>query len=285
MRTTQENDTGHYHYLQTLAHFEPLAADEERALAERYTQHQDHDAARMLVESHLRFVVKVANGFRGYGIPVSELVGEGNIGLLEAVSRFDPTRGIRFVSYAVYWIRAFMLAYIMRQWSVVRLSGAARRTRLFFRLMRERARLTAALGDSLSPEAMESVLAARFETSREHVRDMTATLDHRDLSLDAPIGSGDGSVTLLEYLNDGGDGQENELAKVEHRHAVRAKLRALEPSLSPRERYILSHRLYTDEPKTLAEVGKRFRVSRERVRQIEQQMLRRLRRELADLAA
>jgi RNA polymerase sigma-32 factor len=131
---------------------------------------------------------------------------------------------------------------------------------------------------------MESVLAARFETSREHVRAMTATLEQRDLSLDAPIGA-EGATTLLEHLGDGGVGQEAELARNEHQEAVRERVRALETRMSPRERYILSHRLYTDEPKTLAEVGKRFRVSRERVRQIEQQMLRRLRRELADLAA
>jgi RNA polymerase sigma-32 factor len=269
------------HYIEGLPRFAPLDWDTERALAERWRTAGDRAAARRLVEAHLRFVVKLAHGFAGYGIPVEELIAEGNVGLLEAVRRFDPAQGVRFISYAAYWVRALILAYVMRHWSLVRLSNAAKRSRLFFRLSRARAQLVSALGHTLSPDEIDEILARRLDAPRALVREMTASLEQRDLSLDAPLP--DGTTTRLSLLPSGAGDQEASIVDGERDRIVRERLGAMRPALSPREQYIVDARLCSDEPETLIEIARRFGISRERVRQIEEGVKMKLRRALAEL--
>jgi RNA polymerase sigma-32 factor len=278
MRAT---DSGHMQYVEGLPRFAPLDWDTERGLAERWRATGDRAAARQLVEAHLRFVVKLAHGFAGYGIPVDELIGEGNVGLLEAVERFDPAQGVRFISYAAYWVRALILAHVMRHWSLVRLSNASRRSRLFFRLTRARAQLVSALGHTLSSDEIDAVLARRLDAPLSLVREMTASLEHRDVSLDAPLP--DGTSTRLQLLPGGDGDQETRVGDGEREQLVRERLRDMTPPLSPREQYIVEQRLCSDEPQTLVEIGKHFRISRERVRQIEEGVKGKLRRALAEL--
>jgi RNA polymerase sigma-32 factor len=272
---------GHLHYVDGLPRSAPLDWETERGLAERWRDHGDRAAAKRLVAAHLRFVVKLAYDFSGYGIAVDELIAEGNVGLLEAVQRFDPTHGVRFISYAAYWIRAFILAYVMRHWSLVRMSSAARRSRLFFRLSRARAQLVSALGHTLSSDEIDALLARRFDTPQALVREMTTNLEQRDLSLDAPLP--DGTTTRLQLLPGGEGDQEARVVDDERDQLVRETLRALRPALNEREQYIVDERLCSDEPETLVEIGRRFRISRERVRQIEESVKHKLRRALAEL--
>jgi RNA polymerase sigma-32 factor len=274
-------DAGHTRYVQGLPRFAPLDWDRERALAERWRTSGDRAAARELVEAHLRFVVKLAHSFAGYGIPVEELIAEGNVGLLEAVERFDPAQGVRFISYAAYWIRALILAHVMRHWSLVRMSNAARRSRLFFRLTRARAQLVSALGHTLSADEIDDILARRLDAPRALVREMTANLEQRDVSLDAPLP--DGTTTRMQLLPSGAGDQEMRVVDDQRDQIVRERLRALTPALSPREQYIVQQRLSSDEPETLHDIARRFGISRERVRQIEEGVKNKLRRALAEL--
>jgi RNA polymerase sigma-32 factor len=270
-------------YVQSLSRFGRLDHQTEQQLAERWVRNRDREAGRRLVETHLLFVVKVAHGFAGYGIPVADLVAEGNVGLLEALERFDPARNVRFISYAVWWIRAFILAYVQRHWSIVRLPSSSQRAKLFFRLTRARARVMSALGGSVSADEIEAMLSKSLQAPRATIREMTANLDQRDLSLDTPLFA-EGPDTKIVGLVQGGDGQDDEMSRVERERIVRATVTAIEPALSTRERYIVRHRLLTDAPQTLIEIGRRFRVSRERVRQIELRLKGKLRQALAELA-
>jgi RNA polymerase sigma-32 factor len=252
-----------------------LDRETERRLAERWVTTRDPAAGRVLVETHLLFVVKVAQSFRRYGLPIADLVAEGNIGLMEALERFDPSRNVRFISYAVWWIRAFMLAHIQRHWSIVHGPLSNDGSKLFFKLNRARARVLSALGGSASPDEIEAAIAASLHSSREHVRAMSARLEERDVSLDAPR-----SLTLVRD----DESQEEEVLRARREHLVRATVSAIEPSLPPRERYILRHRLFSDEPEALTDIGRHFGVSRERVRQLELRVKQKLQRALAELA-
>lgn len=254
----------------------------ERRLTHAWSTRRDPQAARALIESHLSFVVTVAYGFAGYGIPVGELVGEGNIGLMEALERFDPARNVRFVSYAVWWIRARILEYIQRHWSIVRMPLSAKRSKLFFRLTRERAQVMHALGHEAPSDEVDSLLSARLAVSADRVREMAARLDQRDLSLDAPSPSG--TTTLMSAFADGGAAPDDDLSRHERARIVQARLERLTPGLSARERYIVRHRLLGDEPATLEAIAARFTISRERVRQIEERLKRKLRDAFAELA-
>ena len=276
-------DPGFSRYVQSLSNKGRLDRDTERRLAERWVATRDPEAGRVLVETHLLFVVKVASGFAGYGIPVADLVSEGNVGLLEALERFDPARNVRFISYAVWWIRAFMLAYIQRHWSLVHFPLSTERSKLFFRLNRERARVTSALGATAAPDEIEQIVARNLDSSRKHVAEMIANLDRRDVSLDAPL-TVDGPNTRVTMLVRESEGHEGELARIEREEVVRDKVGAIEPGLPPRERYLLRHRLLSDEPEPLADIGRRFGVSRERVRQIELRLKKKLQKALAELA-
>ena len=185
MARPHEEDAGFTAYLASIQKYEPLEREEELRLARRWLRRKDRDAADQLVRANLRFVVKIAMQYRGYGLKVSDLVEEGNIGLCEAVRRFDPSRNLRFMTYAAYWIRAFVLAHVLKQWSMVGVGTGPLQSKLFFRMSRERARITTALGAESTPSAVEERLAEKFGTSVERIRDMTGRLESKDSSLDA----------------------------------------------------------------------------------------------------
>lgn len=269
-------------YLSKIQQFEPLDRDTELKLARRWQKRGDVQAAHALVQAHLRFVVKIANGYRGYGLKVADLVEEGNIGLLEAVKRFDPSRNLRFMTYAAYWIRAYVLAHVLKQSSLVGVGTGPMQSKLFFRMARERAKIMTALGSDTSEADVEQLLAKRFGTTPERIRDMTGRLDGRDLSLDAAAYR-DGSATGLDLLPDEqAEGQEDRAARLEQEDRIRACLGVVVRGLSVRERYILDHRLLSDDAATLADIGRHLNLSRERVRQLEERLKVKLRRALAE---
>ncbi len=277
-----EEDAGFTAYLASIQKYEPLDREEELRLARRWIRRKDREAADTLVRANLRFVVKIAMQYRGYGLRVSDLVEEGNIGLCEAVRRFDPSRGLRFMTYAAYWIRAYVLAHVLKQWSMVGVGTGPLQSKLFFRMSRERARITTALGADGTPSAVEERLAAKFGTSVERIRDMTGRLEAKDSSLDQAAWK-DGAETQLDRLaDDRGEGQEESFERLQRESIVRARVTGISRTLSPRERYILAKRLLCDEQDTLAEIGRHLNLSRERVRQIEDRLKLKLRRALPE---
>ena len=260
-----------------------LSRELELELAHRYREQADQEAANKLIEAHLRSVVKMARKYAGYGIPVSELVAEGNLGLIEAARRFEPERNLRFFTYARYWIRAYILAYVLRQWSIVDMGTSALQSKIFFRLQAEKARLDAELGDE---DRVDSTLADRFRTSEDHVRASLFRLRGRDTSLDAPLVA-DGRTTFLDVLPDDADSQEQRASQAEMTTLVREAVANLWPRLDDRERQIVEERLLPDDDDSaasLAQLGRRMGVTRERVRQIEVALKAKLRCEFRTLS-
>jgi RNA polymerase sigma-32 factor len=277
-----DEDAGFRTYLEAIAQYEPLDRAEELRLGRRWRRRGDRDAAHQLVRANLRFVVKIANHYRGYGFRVADLVAEGNIGLLEAVKRFDPSRNLRFMTYAAYWIRALILAHVLKQWSLVGVGTGPLQSKLFFRMSRERGKIAAALGPGAGESEIEERLANKFGTTSERIRDMTGRLDGKDLSLDGAAYR-DGSVSALDLLaDDAAPGQEESISRAERDDIVRRRVDQLRLGMSARERYILQHRLLSDEGRTLAEIGRHLSLSRERVRQLEERLKGKLRRALAE---
>ena len=273
-------DAGFQTYLSGIAKYPLLTREDEVALARRYRDRGDRRAADVLVTSNLRFVVKIAAGFRGYGFRLADLVEEGNVGLLEAVERFDPERGRRFMTYAAFWIRAYILAYVLKSWSLVGVGTGPLQSKLFFRLQRERARIAARLGAAGSE--LDARLARKFGTSEDRIREMQERLSHRDFSLDT-VAYRDGATTLLELLPDQTADQERACAQAERDSIVRHRVADAIGNLDPREAFIVRERLLTEDPETLAEIGRSLGLSRERVRQLEERVKAKLRRALTDL--
>lgn len=275
-------EPGFAEYVRLVDRLPTLDRDQELSLARRWRDAGEQAAADALVEGHLRSVVKLAQKYRGYGIYLSDLVAEGNIGLLEAVRRFDPERGLRFLTYARYWIRAQMLAHILKHWSIVDLGTTALQSKLFFRLQAEHARLTVELGDE--PQEIEARLAEQFSTSPDHVRASLTRLGRRDASLDTPVLPGSGT-TFLDMLEGSDSDQEERTASAEIASLVHAAVAEVRPSLDGRERKILDERLLPSngDAATLAALGRELGVTRERVRQLEVGIKRRLRTSIAQL--
>src|SRR5215813_4306474 len=225
------SDPGLQYYLAAIAKFPLLTREQEIALARRYLNERDQTASHALATANLRFVVKIAAGFRGYGLKLTDLVEEGNLGLLEAVKRFDPERGRRFMTYAAFWIRAYILAYVLKSWSLVGVGTGPLQSKLFFRLSRERARIAARLGGG--PD-VEKKLAKKFGTTEERIMEMEQRLDRRDSSLDV-MAFRDGSVTVLEMLADHRPTQEVATGDAERDLVVRDRVRQALVDLDARE--------------------------------------------------
>ena len=261
------DEPGFQSYVEAVERFPVLSREDELALAERWRVQNDRSAADALVQSHLRSVVKVAKKYRGYGIYLSDLVAEGNLGLLEAVTRFEPERGLRFFTYARHWVRAYILAHVLKHWSIVDLGTTALQSKMFFRLQSEHARLQVELGEG--DDSIEGRLASKFSTSGEHVRSALQRLGRRDASLDAPVL--DGNMTFLDTLHNVQVSQEAQVAAAEVSLAVRAAIAEVWPSLDCRERIIVGERLLPEDgdAKTLASLGRQLGITRERVRQLE----------------
>jgi RNA polymerase sigma-32 factor len=270
------DEHGFSHYLARIQKFPRLDRETEHDLAVRWYEGKDQGAADELVEAHLRDVVAIASHYRGYGFKLSDLVEEGNIGLLEAVKRFDPSRNLRFMTYAAYWVRAYILAHVLKQWSIVGVGTGPLQSKMFFRLHRERAKLTSQLGGG-DASSITGQLATKFGTTEERIEAMTSRLSSRDTSLDATIYA-DGEVTMLDTLRDDAANQEEATADAERDQRVRSVVAGVWDKLDARERMIVNERLLVDgEEATLADLGKRLGLSRERVRQLEERLKRKLR--------
>lgn len=276
-----DSNSGFQRYLESIERYEVLDRKRELQLATEY--HAGNKASGdLLVSANLRYVVKIAIGYRGYGYKLSDLVAEGNVGLLQAIKRFEPERGLRFMTYASYWVRAHILSFVLKSWSVVGVGTGPMQSKLFFRLHREKAKLAARLGEG---EDLTPHLAKKFECSEERIRKMTQRIDGRDLSLDAKAYR-DSTTTIMDTLAHDGQDQEHRTAANEVTEIVRERVDAAMMKFDERERLIVSERLLgTGDKRTLAELGKQLGLSRERVRQLEQRVKQKLRRQLSDLAA
>ncbi len=251
-----------------------LNREDEQALAVRFVERGDTDAAHGLVVGNLRFVVKVAHEYRGYGLRLLDLIQEGNIGLMKAVQKFDPKRGYRLISYAVWWIRAYIQNYIMRSWSLVKLGTTQVQRRLFFKLRSESDR---ADRDSFGqPGDAKVLLASRLGVNEHQLSDMEQRLAARDFSLDVEVQDG-ARQTHLDMLAAGENDQEEVYAELEERHLLRLKVSEAMVEFNDKERFIVERRLMTEERLTLQQIGENFGISRERARQIEGVVLRKLR--------
>jgi RNA polymerase sigma-32 factor len=250
-----------------LAHFSPLSRERERELALRWRDSQDPDAADQLVKAHLRYVVATASKFRRYGLPLDELIAEGSFGVVHALRKYDPDRGTRFVTYAAYWIRAYILNHVLRSWSLVGSGAGALRSKNFFRLRRERAKVQNQFDDAAEAEA---ALAERMEVPVPQLRRMLARLDSRDLSLDTPLFDSHASTLIDTLVSDAPD-QEVSLSDGQYREQTAAQVQSAVVQLDERERFIVESRLMADrgDELSLAEIGRQLGVSRERARQLE----------------
>lgn len=258
-------------YLAAIAKYPLIQRDEEMTLARNYRDTGDVQAAHKLVVSHLRFVVQVAKGYRHYGMRLLDLIQEGNVGLMLAVKKFDPERGFRLLTYAVFWIKAAIQDYVLRSWSLVRMGAGKIARKLFFKLRSERSRLEQEARRSIGIEE----LAAHFQMEVETVRGMQLRLQGKDHSLQAPVHE-DNPASAQDLLPDDTLNPEERLIAEQEQHNVRQALAQMREQLNPKEQALVRKRLLTDEPTTLDALGKQFVVTRERMRQIEQKVLEKL---------
>jgi RNA polymerase sigma-32 factor len=265
-------------YMRETRRYPLLTPDEEHALATRLVEHGDTQAARKLIEANLRLVVKIAYEYRRAHKNLLDLVQEGNIGLIQAVSKFDPYRGVKLSSYAAFWIRAYILKFILNNWRLVKIGTTQAQRKLFFNLRKEREKL-----EQLGFQPTAALLAEKLDVPEKEVIEMERRLAAPEASLDAPIGSGndeEGTRTRLDYLPSEDDRPDRAVAQSEFSQLLRSKLEAFARTLEGREQTIFRERWLTDEPLTLQEIGDRYQVSRERARQLERRMLDRLKKYL-----
>ena len=255
-------------YLTEIRKFPMLAKDQEFMLAKSWREHEDTDAAHQLVTSHLRLVAKIAMGYRGYGLPIGEVISEGNVGLMQAVKKFEPDRGFRLATYAMWWIRASIQEYILRSWSLVKMGTTAAQKTLFFNLRKAKSEISAFEEGDLHPEHL-SHIATRLGVLESEVTSMNRRLSGGDASLNAPMRA-DGESEWQDWLaDDNAVSQETQVAEAEESSIRMSLLQEAMAELSDRERHILTERRLKDDPTTLEELAGQYGVSRERVRQIE----------------
>ena len=269
-------------YLQEIRKFPMLTVDEEFMLAKSWREHQDTEAAHKLVTSHLRLVAKIAMGYRGYGLPLSELVSEGNVGMMQAVKRFDPDRGFRLATYAMWWIRASIQEYILHSWSLVKIGTTAAQKKLFFNLRKLKGQMKAIDEGDLPPETVKRI-AQRLGVPEQDVITMNRRLASPDHSLNAPLRN-DGEGEWQDWLVDEQENQESRLARTEEFSKRSALLRDAMTGLNKRERHILTERRLRDEPTTLENLSQQYGISRERVRQIEVRAFEKLQKAIKNAA-
>src|ERR1041384_7705516 len=260
-------ESGLSRYLDEIRRFPMLEPQEEYMLAKSWREHGDRDAAHRLVTSHLRLVAKIAMGYRGYGLPISEVVSEGNFGLMQAVKRFEPEKGFRLATYAMWWIKAAIQEYILRSWSLVKMGTTANQKKLFFNLRKAKSKISALQEGDLRPDQVQ-VIAKRLGVTEQDVVDMNRRLGG-DASLTAPIREDGDSGEWQDWLADDSESQETVMAAHEELDNRRKALSSALGGLNDRERRIFEARRLADDPVTLEELAEEFGVSRERVRQIE----------------
>ena len=254
-------------YLQEIRKFPLLEPQQEFMLAKSWREHGDSKAAHQLVTSHLRLVAKIAMGYRGYGLPVAELISEGNVGMMQAVKRFDPDRGFRLATYAMWWIRASIQEYILHSWSLVKMGTTAAQKKLFFNLRKLKGQMQAIEEGDLTPEHVTKI-ATRLGVPEEEVVNMNRRLAGPDSSLNAPVKS-EADMEWQDWLVDESPNQEMRLGESQELGQRKQMLAAALRQLTDREKHIIVERRLVDEPKTLEDLSSKYGISRERVRQIE----------------
>ena len=260
------SESGLSRYLNEIRKFPMLQPEQEYMLAKRWRSHEDPDAAHQLVTSHLRLVAKIAMGYRGYGLPIGEVISEGNVGLMQAVKRFEPDKGFRLATYAMWWIRASIQEYILRSWSLVKMGTTASQKKLFFNLRKAKSQISALEEGDLRPDQVE-IISTRLGVSKQDVIDMNRRMSG-DASLNAPLRE-EGEGEWQDWLVDDSQSQEKILADREETDNRLGALRSALGVLNERERRIFEARRLSDDPITLEELSDEFDISRERVRQIE----------------
>ncbi len=259
-------ESGLSRYLNEIRKFPMLQPEQEYMLAKRWREHEDPDAAHQLVTSHLRLVAKIAMGYRGYGLPIGEVVSEGNVGLMQAVKRFEPDKGFRLATYAMWWIRASIQEYILRSWSLVKMGTTASQKKLFFNLRKAKSQISALEDGDLRPDQVD-IISTRLGVSKQDVIDMNRRMSG-DASLNAPLRE-EGEGEWQDWLVDDSASQERVLADREEKDNRLGALHGALTVLNERERRIFEARRLSDDPITLEELSDEFDISRERVRQIE----------------
>jgi RNA polymerase sigma-32 factor len=268
-------------YLQEIKKFPFLTAEEEYALAKKFKEHDDTEAAHKLVTSHLRLVAKIAMGYRGYGLPITDLISEGNVGIMQAVKKFDPEKGFRLATYAMWWIRAQIQEYVLHSWSLVKIGTTAAQKKLFFNLKKLKKQLETIDQGNLSPENIREI-AMRLDVKEFEVKNMEGRLFSKDQSLNVQIGN-EMNVEWQDTIVDEDDTQDIIVEnKDELNHRKKLFNKALK-ILNPREKEIISLRRLRDKPKKLEELSHQFGISRERVRQIEEKAMEKLQKEISNI--
>ena len=266
-------------YLSEIRKFPMLAKDEEFMLAKRWQEHEDPEAAHRLVTSHLRLVAKIAMGYRGYGLPIGEVISEGNVGLMQAVKKFDPDKGFRLATYAMWWIRASIQEYILRSWSLVKMGTTAAQKKLFFNLRKAKSEIAALQEGDLRPDQV-SQIATKLGVLDEEVISMNRRLAGGDASLNSPLRSDSESEWQDWLVDDQTPSQETLVADTQEKTLRMGLLEEAMAELTDRERHILTERRLKDEPTTLEELASEYGVSRERVRQIEVRAFEKLQKQM-----
>ena len=276
-------DGGLSRYLTEIRKFPMLSKDEEFMLAQRWKEHQDPEAAHKMVTSHLRLVAKIAMGYRGYGLPIGEVISEGNVGLMQAVKKFEPDKGFRLATYAMWWIRASIQEYILRSWSLVKMGTTAAQKKLFFNLRKAKSQIAAFQEGDLRPEQV-SAIATKLGVLDSEVISMNRRLSGPDASLNAPLRS-DSESEWQDWLADEEQvSQETRVAEDEEKSLRMSLLEEAMVELTDRERHILTERRLKDDPTTLEELAAQYGVSRERVRQIEVRAFEKLQKTMREAA-
>ncbi|MDP3493383.1 MAG: RNA polymerase sigma factor RpoH [Hyphomonadaceae bacterium] len=271
-------------YLSEIRKYPLLEKNEEFMLAQRWAQHQDSEAAEKMVTSHLRLVAKIAMGYRGYGLPIGEVISEGNVGLMQAVKKFDPDKGFRLATYAMWWIRAAIQEYILRSWSLVKLGTTAAQKKLFFNLRRLKGEISAMEEGDLRPENLTTI-ATKLGVTEDEVTSMNRRMaSGGDASLNAPIGGMEGEAEWQDWIADDTPGQAERLAETDEFGARMSLLERAMESLNERERHIITERRLKEEPTTLEDLSTEYNVSRERIRQIEVRAFEKLQKAMREAA-
>jgi RNA polymerase sigma-32 factor len=270
-------------YMQEIRRFPMLEPEEEFMLAKRWVDHQDTDAAHKLVTSHLRLAAKIAMGYRGYGLPQAEVISEANVGLMQAVKRFDPDKGFRLATYAMWWIRASIQEYVLRSWSLVKLGTTSAQKKLFFNLRKAKSKLGALEDGDLRPENVAQI-ARDLNVTEDEVVAMNRRLSGGDSSLNATIGSEDGASSWQDWLEDEDADQATQYAERDELELRRELLMEAMDVLNERERDVLTQRRLSEDPVTLEDLSQRYDVSRERIRQIEVRAFEKLQGRMRTLA-
>ncbi|MDI3335356.1 RNA polymerase sigma factor RpoH [Defluviimonas aestuarii] len=271
-------------YLQEIRKFPLLEPEEEYMLAKRWVDHEDSSAAHKMVTSHLRLAAKIAMGYRGYGLPQAEVISEANVGLMQAVKRFDPEKGFRLATYAMWWIRASIQEYILRSWSLVKLGTTSAQKKLFFNLRKAKSKIGALEEGDLRPEHVQKI-ATDLNVTEDEVIAMNRRLSGGDASLNATVGAEDGTAQWQDWLEDEDADQAGHYAEADELSVRRELLEQAMAVLNDRERDILMQRRLVDEPVTLEDLSGQYDVSRERIRQIEVRAFEKLQAEMRKLAA